>query len=173
MMTLLLTSALYLSSGANAHLLTPTERELEMLNEVNYVRTNPVEYAAYIDEYTAYWQSDREEMAFAKELRTELLKMKPLDSLKWSPLLYHDAWTHGNWMKKTGNFAHSDYEWAENIVSGDDGIRFAVLNLIIDSGVQSRGHRRNILNPGYIEFACYEIPGKVGDWDYVFIQEFN
>jgi len=173
MIGLITTVVIHAASCANAHLITPTARELEMLNEVNYVRTNPVEYAKYIDEYTKAWGSDKEEVKAAAELKTQLLKMTPVDSLKWSPTLYHDAWTHGNKMKRTGKIEHSDYDWAENIVSGDEGVRFAVLNLLIDSGVPSRGHRKNILSPNYKEFACYEIPGSIGQWEYVFIQEFN
>jgi uncharacterized protein YkwD len=173
MITLLICSAIRFGSIADAHVITPTERELEMLNEVNYVRTRPAEYVKHIVEYTDYWDSDREELACAKELKAELLKMKPLDSLKWSPDLYHDAYTHGTWMKKTGNFEHSDYEWAENIVAGDDTPRMAVLNLVIDSGVSTRGHRKNILNPDHTKFACYEVIGNVGDWPFVYVQEFD
>lgn len=168
-----LIGALYLGNSLSAHVITPTERELAMLNEVNYVRTNPAEYANFIVEYTNYWESDKEELAAAAELKKQLTTMIAVDSLRWSPLLYHDAFTHGNYLKRVKKFEHSNYDWAENIVSGDETVRFAILNLLIDSGVTSRGHRKNLLNPTYTEFAVYEVPGLVGDWDYVFVQEFN
>ena len=173
MISSLFLGAAYLGLSLSAHVITPTERELAMLDEVNYVRTNPIEYANYIESYTKFWESDREELAAAAELRKELTSMKKVDSLKWSPILYHDAFTHGNYLKKTKKFEHSDYEWAENIVSGDETVRFAIINLLIDSGIASRGHRKNLLNSNYTEFAVYEVPGLVGEWDFVFVQEFN
>jgi len=153
----------------SAHLITPTSRELEMLDEVNYVRTNPVEYAKFIPEFTAVWGEED----VAAELKSVLLKMTPVEKLKWSPTLYHDAFTHGNWMKSNDKFEHSDYDWAENLVCGLSTVRFAVLDLLIDANTDSRGHRRNILSPEHTEFASFEVDGKIQDCPFVFIQEFN
>jgi uncharacterized protein YkwD len=151
----------------------PSARETEMMNEINYVRTNPEEYAQYVSDYLEYWDSDRSEIAAADELVKELRKMKPLDSLKFSQELYDAAVKHGKWMKSKAQFEHSDYDYGENLVAGDSTVRFAMLNLLIDSGVSGRGHRKNILDPEYKHVAVREVPGRVGEWKYVFIQEFE
>ena len=169
MIGVLIYSALSFGQVSTAHIITPTDREMEMLNEVNYVRTNPKEYIKYIPEYTAVWGEEDE----ALELKNILLKMKAVDSLKWSPLLYKDAVTHGNWMKTNSKFEHSDYEWAENLVCGLSTVRFAIIDLLIDAGTASRGHRKNLLDPEYTEFAAFEISGEIQDCPFVFIQEFN
>lgn len=173
MIGLLLYGALNFGAIANAHLITPTARELEMLNEVNFARTNPKEYLKFIDEYTTVSDATAEELTTAKELKLLMSNMTPVDSLKWSATIYHDAFTHGNWMKRTGKFEHSDYAWAENLVCGISEARYAVIDLLIDAGIESRGHRKNILNANYKEFACYEVFGAVMGCDYVFVQEFN
>lgn len=169
MITAIIFSAFSFGQISSAHVITPTDRELDMLNEVNYARTKPSEYAAFITDFTAVWGEED----VAAELKAELLKMTPVEPLKWSPTLYHDAFTHGNWMKSTGNFEHSDYDWAENLVCGLSTVRFAVLDLLIDANTESRGHRRNILSAEYTEFAGFEVSGKIQDCPYVFVQEFN
>jgi len=169
MIGVLIYSALSFGQMSNAHIITPTSRELEMLNEVNYVRTNPKEYTKFIPDFTAAWGEED----VAEELKNILLTMKPIDSLRWSPALYHDAFTHGSWMKSTGNFEHSKYEWAENLVCGLSTVRFAVLDLLIDAGTESRGHRENLLNPEFKEFAAFEVSGQIQGCPYIFVQEFN
>jgi uncharacterized protein YkwD len=49
-------------------------------------------------------------------------------------------------MKKYG---HVFYGGAQNIMNGSKNIMESVLSLIIDDGVQGRGHRKNILNPSH------------------------
>jgi hypothetical protein len=49
-------------------------------------------------------------------------------------------------LMKFGNF--SGY-FAENIHYGDIEPRFIVISLLIDDGVRSRGHRKNLLNPEF------------------------
>lgn len=151
----------------------PTKREKLMLDEINYVRTHPQEYIQYIQSYLDFWDSEPSEISAAKELTKVLKKMKPVDSLVYSEELYLAAVKHGEWMQRTRKFEHSDLPYAENLVSGDDQIRFVVLSLLIDDGIPSRGHRKNILEPSYKEFAGYEILGKVGEDEFVFIQEFK
>ena len=150
-----------------------TEREKKMLDEINYVRTQPKKYAEYINSYLDHWDSGSSERRTAEELRKQLLQMKPLKPLAFSKDLYDAAKKHGDWMKRTRRFEHSDLPYGENLVAGDSIIRFAMLNLLIDDGIPNRGHRKNILSPEYTETAAYEILGKVGSDTFVFIQEFN
>jgi len=46
-------------------------------------------------------------------------------------------------------FGHFSGFFAENIHYGDIEPRFAIISLLIDDGVRSRGHRKNLLNPEY------------------------
>lgn len=153
--------------------LSPTNREKQMIDELNFVRTNPKEYAQFIDEYLKEGRVANGEERTASELRKFLLKMEPVDSLHFSEELYIAALTHGKWMKKRGTFKHSKYQYAENLVTGNQVIRHSVIDLLIDHGVRGRGHRKNILNPLYKTVACHEIEGKVGPYDFVFVQEFQ
>ncbi len=59
------------------------------------------------------------------------------------------------------------------ILYGQSEVRYAVIDLLIDHGIPSRGHRENILNPKYKYFSVYEIPYKVGKMEYFFIQQFD
>jgi uncharacterized protein YkwD len=60
-------------------------------------------------------------------------------------------------MKKYG---HVFFGGGENILTGQRSIIENIINLIIDDGVTSRGHRKNILNPAHrtIGLACEDHP---------------
>lgn len=150
-----------------------TEREQEVLDEINLVRTNPNAYIVYIDEYLKAMDSDAGEKATANELKRELKKMKPVNALVFSEDLYKSCKAHGDYVTKTKKFVHSKGNYGENIQYGQSEVRYAVIDLLIDHGISSRGHRENILNPKYKYFAVYEIPNKVGKMQYFFIQQFD
>lgn len=150
-----------------------TEREQKVLEEINLCRTNPQLYMQYIDEYLIYHNSVAGEKATARELKKILKKMKPVEALVFSPELYEACKTHGNYIVKTKKFEHSDCVCAENIQYGHEDVRYAVIDLLIDYGVSSRGHRENILNPEFKYFAVYEVPQKVKKMEHIFIQQFD
>jgi hypothetical protein len=150
-----------------------TEREQQVLDEINLVRTDPVGYIQYIDSFLEYWDSNAAERATAEELKKQLKKMEPLQPLEFSQTLYDSAKKHGAKMVKTKVFEHSNCDCAENIQYGNSDVRYAILDLLIDHGVSGRGHRKNILNPEYKYFAVYEVLGIVGDMEYIFIQQFD
>ncbi|MDD3858749.1 MAG: CAP domain-containing protein [Bacteroidales bacterium] len=150
-----------------------TEREQQVLEEINLCRTNPQLYIQYIDEYLIYNDSDAGEKATARELKKILKKMKAVEPLVFSPELYEACKIHGDYIVKTKKLVHSDCVCAENIQCGHEIIRYAVIDLLIDHGISSRGHRNNILNPEFKYFAVYEIPQKVKKMEYIFIQQFD
>ncbi|HNQ68001.1 MAG TPA: CAP domain-containing protein [Bacteroidales bacterium] len=150
-----------------------TEREQQVLDEINLCRTNPQQYLQYIDSFLEYNNSDAGEKATARELKKVLKKMKPLEPLVFSPELYEACKIHGDYIIKVKKLVHSDCVCAENVQYGHSDVRFAVIDLLIDNGISSRGHRKNILNPEFGYFAVYEIPQKVKKMDYIFIQQFD
>lgn len=152
-----------------------TEREFAMLDEVNFARTKPAEYAAFIDEYLSASMAGASEKNVAKELHKILITMKPLNPLEFSPFLYKYAVLHGQWMSDNNEFEHSDFnfDYGENLISGVENVRHAVIDLLIDDGIPSRGHRINILHPQYKHFAVHEVPKTIDMADYTFIQMFS
>lgn len=150
-----------------------TVREQQVLDEINLVRTNPKAYITYIDVYLGDMDSDASERSAANELKNELKKMVPLRPLVFSKQLYQSCKNHGSYVSKTKKFVHSKGDYAENIQYGQSEVRNAVIDLLIDDGIPSRGHRKNILNPKNKYFAVFEITPSIKGMEYFFIQQFD
>lgn len=150
-----------------------TEREQQVLDEINLVRTNPKSYIPYIDVYLDSMDSDVSERSAANELKNELNKMVALSPLVFSKDLYKSCKSHGTYVSKTKKFVHSKGNYAENIQYGHSDVRNAIIDLLIDDGVPSRGHRKNILNSRYKHFAVYEIEPEIKGMEHYFIQQFD
>ena len=58
----------------------------------------------------------------------------------------------------------------ENLVGGSSPSA-SVINLLIDGGIGSRGHRYNIINPEWTHVGCYWA-GKVGNMPDNYVQNF-
>lgn len=164
----LLISPVYISSQ---QIQRPIEQE--MIEEINYVRQHPQEYAQYIMSYTEYWDSSPGEISEAKKLVKILTKMKPLQPLEFSEKLYQDGLKHAAYMAKKNVFKHSKLPYAENLVGGEENVRFSVISLLIDYGVPGYGHRMNLLDPIFTKVACIWIEEPIKEWINVFIQEFE
>ncbi|MEM9024699.1 MAG: CAP domain-containing protein, partial [Bacteroidota bacterium] len=149
-------------------------REKNMIKEINALRAKPSSYVRYIDQFLDVWNATKKERAVAQELKRELRYMEPVPPLEPSEALYRIAKNHGDRMKRSRKLKHQEVEeGAENLVAGNNRVRYAVVDLLIDFGVEDRGHRKNLLNPDFKRIACYEVPGKVGDYAYVFVQVFD
>lgn len=174
-----------------------TEREKEMIQEINLVRSNPKGYVEYVEKYIQELKTDRwsdasmigDEIKTAKELIRELNKTASMSTLQPHKGLYKASKNHGDEGKKKGSLDHqgSNESWPwdrgkkyapdlsdsnENLVGGPDNVRRSVMILLVDSGIEGRGHRKNILNPEWKYVACYEV-GQVGDMPYYWIQMFG
>lgn len=55
-----------------------TDREQEMINEINNLRADPARYCVYIENYLQRYQGDADMKAAANEVVAILKKMKPL-----------------------------------------------------------------------------------------------
>lgn len=152
---------------------TLTSREEEMINEINLLRLNPANYCSYVEAYLQKHDADNEVIMAAKELVSILKKMKPLNPLILNASMYHEAKQYGLSMVKKNVIEHSTLPYAENLSLGHKDIRDAIIDLLIDEGMPGRGHRKNLLNERIKHVAVFELPGKVQDIGYCYVQEFK
>ncbi len=176
-----------------------TNREFEMINELNLVRTNPKGYVTYVENYIKEQEALKkdlisgqefieDEIKTAKELIKILKKTPKMNTLTPHKAVYKAAKLHGRELNKTGKIEHQsvngDMPWtrilrqsselkdgSENLVGGPSNVRESVMVLLVDSGIPNRGHRKNILNPEWKYVACYEV-GNVGDMPFCWVQNF-
>lgn len=169
-----------------------TNEERLMVDEINLIRTDPQGYVKYVEEYIRSMQQGGEfgnSIATARELIGELRRMAPLSALQPSECIYRAAKKHGLDQKPTGETNHQGTDGSmpwdrvlrecptftdgnENIVGGPADIRRAVMLLLVDDGIESRGHRRTLLDPNWRYVACYKI-GQVGTMPNSWVQNFG
>ena len=153
-----------------------TDREAQMIEEINLVRTQPLEYISIVKENINDKHFNGSEKRVAKELIKMLKTMEPLLPLSFSPSLYKTAKQHGEWMLKKKKFKHSQYvkDYRENLIGGVYDVRQAVLDLLVDYKVAGRGHRNTILFGRLKHIAVYELKDKkVAGLTPIFIQQFQ
>jgi LysM repeat protein len=165
--------------------------EMDMINEINLVRNNPVAYIPYIEDYIKELQKngDNNAVQTAYELIAELRKTPRLSTLQPMQCLYVAARKHGNDQRKKGATDHqgSDGSWPwdrvlrecsdlkdgnENLVGGPSNIRRAVILLLVDDGIEGRGHRKTTLNPDWKYVACHKM-GTIGDMPNCWVQQYG
>lgn len=157
--------------------MTRTQREVVV--EINMMRSDPALYARmYLVPLRAYYQgrllkypgkialSTHEGVSALDECIRELKRTKPLSSLSPREGLTLAARDHVRDQGRTGATGHSgsdgsspftrlnrygrwDFIAGENISYGFNDARTIVTSLLIDDGVLSRGHRKNLLNNSF------------------------
>ena len=134
-----------------------------VLREINLARENPGLYASFAAEARPFHMIERGHAV--DEAVQFLQKARPLPALSLSPGMCRAAADHcaeqidgqtghdgsdrsspGDRISRYGAWSVS---WGENISYGQKTARGIVLTLIIDDGVRSRGHRKNIFNPKF------------------------
>ena len=177
-----------LKTGANE--LNINNMDKEMIKEINFVRQYPKVYAEIIahhlsNESKSWWGLKKDELEAGLELIEELNLMTPAQLLYPKRCVYEAAKKHGEDCKKRGFSDHtgsdgsspfsriSDYcnglRGNENLVGGEKSARILVIQLLIDSGISSRGHRYNMLNPSWKYIGCY---GYKSEEMYNYVQNF-
>jgi uncharacterized protein YkwD len=167
-----------------------TAMDKEMIKEINFVRQYPKVYASIIAEHLAKesksWRGlSKDDYDAGMELIDELKVMSPAQLLYPKKCVYQAAKKHGEDCKKRGYTDHTGSDGSspfsriskfctglngnENIVGGIKNSRVLVIQLLIDSGISSRGHRYNMLNPDWQYIGCY---GYEGNGMYNYIQNF-
>jgi len=178
------------SKGDNGSYIKPIESD--MVKEINLMRSNPKGYVKYIKQYAAdrirVWGQGPSRL-YMDELINELNALGPLSQLETNQCIYTTARDHGESQKHLGDIQHrgldglgSDsrlrkncgylQEGGENLVAGKSKVRDAVIVLLIDEGISTRGHRKTLLNPNWRYVACYRI-GQVGTWNDYWVQNFG
>ncbi len=175
-----------------------SSREKDMIKEINLIRSNPKGYIPIVEAYIKDQEAQmsqiisgkeyvRDEIKTAKELIKELRKTSPMSILQPNEGVYKAAKIHGIEGKKKGSLNHvgSNGSWpwdrikkhagfangGENLVGGLSDVRESVMVLLVDSGIDGRGHRKALLNPQWSYVACYEV-GQVGTMPHYWVQNF-
>ena len=134
-------------------------------------------------------QQGAAEVGAARELIAELQKTKPMPPLQPIQCLCDAAKGQGKYCQRNGKLSHAGERGndlaarinaacaqiangAENLGGGADTVEQALLNLLLDTRVPSRNHRKNLLNATYLYIGVSDI-GKVGDYDNCWIQDFG
>lgn len=157
-----------LNTAVDLPYLTNAEKDVILL--LNEVRTNPRKFAE------AYMKDKQSESSEAKECYRELISTTPRPALLPSRALCLSARDHAKDMGENDMTGHVSSDGAtatqrverygkfigmyngpwENCSYGFDDPLDIVLQLLVDQGVPSRGHRKNILEP-HIHFVGVSI----------------
>ncbi len=147
-------------------------------DETNALRRDPAGYARHLEQLLPRFDGKVLERPGRPHLRTDegpaavreaiaaLKRRQPVKSLRWSKGLAAAAGDHVRDQGPTGAMEHRGLDgsspagrvnrhgrWlgamAENIAYGDNPAREVVIQLLVDDGVANRGHRDNLLSPGW------------------------
>ena len=163
--------------------LSPLEKAI--VRKINMARMNPKGYASFLEKWKQYYDGKllkipgeriivtEEGVAALNEAMRFIRSMNPVPRLNPSRGMSSGARDHVKDQDSSGSSQHKGSDgsqpwdrvnrygnWeksiAENISYGSDKARNMVIGLIVDDGVPSRGHRKNIFNPDFrvIGVAC-------------------
>jgi uncharacterized protein YkwD len=142
----------------------------EVLTELNFARAHPQDYArALLSQPVSDWErglARRPDPADVAEAVVFLQRQAPLSPLRADEQLAAAAFEHVATQGAAGQIGHEGPAgeafdarlrrhgaqgrmWGENIAYGPVRASDVVRELIIDSGVPDRGHRRNIFYPDF------------------------
>jgi hypothetical protein len=177
-----------LNTGAAAPYMNAQEKA--MLKEINFARCYPKIYAQVMANHLIKLGNKLSFNDFiaGQEIVEELKNMPTQNRLLPDERLYNSAKTHGLDMVKRGYGGHtgsdnsSPFDRIKNILGaayikgqenlvGGSSPSASVINLLIDGGIGSRGHRYNIINPEWTHVGCYWA-GKVGNMPDNYVQNF-
>jgi uncharacterized protein YkwD len=157
---------------------TPLSLQTEILNEINLLRMDPSSYVKNLEILKATFQGDEytdfngsrivsiEGVSPVVEAISVLKTQKPVKELKLSEGMSKSTAQHVVDMSEKDFFAHKGSDgsfsdtranrfggWSgnirENLASGSTIARDIVMQWVIDDGVKSRGHRKNLLDPNF------------------------
>jgi uncharacterized protein YkwD len=134
-----------------------------VIKEINLARENPTLYAKFVAESRQFHMIERGRAV--DEAVRFLRNVRPLPPVILSAGMCRAAADHcaeqiggqvghfGSGRSSPGNRINRYGRWigacGENLSYGQKSARAIILTLIIDDGVRSRGHRKNIFNPSF------------------------
>jgi uncharacterized protein YkwD len=159
-----------------ADYLSPLEKAI--VREINIARTNPKGCTSFLEKWKHYSVGKqlklpgeitimtKEGATAVDEAIRSIRSMNPVHPLSPSKGMSWAAKDHVKDQGSSGSFQHKGHDgsqpwdrvnrygtWqktiGENISYGSDKARNIVITLMIDDGVPSRGHRKNIFNPDF------------------------
>jgi len=167
--------------------LSPLEKAV--VNEMNLARSSPKAYLSLLEQFKKYYDGKllklpgetpiltKEGTSAVVEASGSLRSQKPVSPLSPSNGMTFGAKDHLRDLRTSGASQHKGSDgsqawdrvnrygtWqkiiGENISLGHTKARNIVMTFIIDDGVPSRGHRRNIFNPDFrlVGVACGDHP---------------
>jgi uncharacterized protein YkwD/LysM repeat protein len=165
-----------------------SQLELDMINEINLMRSNPAGYVQYVNQFQSETMIKASKSTI-DELIAELKRTAPLSNLSPASCLLDAAKWHAESQRPKGDIDHQgvDGSWPwdraktycntmtdgnENIVGGPATVRGAVVVLLLDEGITSRGHRKTLMRPDWKYVACYSA-GTVGSMPNCYVQMFG
>ncbi len=169
-----------------------TPEEMKMVEEINLIRRNPAAYIVNIEKYIKELEKsgdNKSGIAAARELITELFATPNLSILQPLECIYSAGKKYGIETKKRGTAEHQSLDGSmpwdritkacpslkdgnENLIGGPANIRDAMILLLVDDGIVSRGHRRTILQKDWKYIACHKM-GQVGAMPNYWVQQFG
>jgi uncharacterized protein YkwD len=155
-----------------------TKQEQALLDEINLARANPTAYIPILEQYRTYYQGKSVHFPDGRRLTTNegvmavddaiafLRTLEPLSAFEVRKGMVLGAKLHLDDMLKTGHDGHLGSDgskpedrlsrfgsWqdsvGENIVYDSRTPRNDVIGLIVDDGVATRGHRKNLFKPTF------------------------
>jgi uncharacterized protein YkwD len=152
--------------------------EQAVVDELSLARTKPLEYVRFLEAYRRQIRTDKTVVVNGRNIQTQegakaveeaiayLKKVKPMTALTLSRPLSLAARDHVQDTGPVGITGHAGTDGStfgdriarygkvrttagENISYGPEEARAIVMQLIIDDGVASRGHRTNIYTPDF------------------------
>jgi hypothetical protein len=156
-----------------------TEQEIQFFYWSNFLRLYPKRF--YTDIIGAFLSSFPEAKGKeAESLKKELLSLPPLSRNRFSVQLADLALEHASDLSDNANqISHVDSKGrnfaqrmkmggvtkcaAENIYTGKNDGLLALIMLMLDIGLESAGHRKNILNPNLVNMGLSVRPDKNGE----------
>ena len=166
-----------------------TAFERAVVQEMSDVRVRPKAYARYLRELRPYFVGTLWKRPGRVPLRTDegvaaldeaiafLESARPVGPLRFNEGLARAARLHAQDIGPRGSIEHVGADgsrlsdrlnrlgrWqglvAENISTGEETAREVVLQLLIDDGVASRGHRHNLFNPDLHQAGAGSAPHR-------------
>jgi len=176
-----------------------SDLEREVIDELNFARMQPSEYADYLTEYSKLFVGrelheygeitilTKEGKSAVNEAIRFLRNQKPLSYLiaskgmskgaedmvrmqETTTQIGHNGRDGSTFAERISRYGTWDGSCSENIDYGNNKARRIVMALIIDDGVNNRGHRKSIFNPGFnrVGVAC----GQHQRFQYMCVIEF-